>query len=199
VLLAGKQWALPGSTECSNSIACDEGRPANRQNRGLCDKGSAEERIANQLGDLSKRSPSTTAAGQPIMNSGAPARYVAAMVAADVPDDVSNIVEFWNLVEPQRLTDVVDVGANPIDSDPLPYRPMLAAGLCRVTGFEPQPEGLLELQSNQGPQERYLPYTVGDGGAHTLNICRGSGLTNRFEPNPAVMDVFEVLSSCTRK
>ena len=42
------------------------------------------------------------------------------MVAADVPDDVSNIVELWNLVEPQRLTDVVDVGANPIDSDPLP-------------------------------------------------------------------------------
>jgi FkbM family methyltransferase len=101
--------------------------------------------------------------------------------------------EFWNLVEPQRLTDVVDVGANLIDSEPLPYRAMLAAGLCRVTGFEPQPQALLELQSKQGPQERYLPYAVGDGGTHTLNICRGSGLTSLFEPNPAVLDLFEVL------
>jgi FkbM family methyltransferase len=110
------------------------------------------------------------------------------MVAAEIPAN-----EFWSLVQPQRLTEVVDVGANPIDSEPLPYKAMLAAGLCRVTGFEPQPEVLLELQSNQGPQELYLPYTVGDGGAHTLNICRGSGLTSLFEPNPAVLDVFEVL------
>jgi FkbM family methyltransferase len=115
------------------------------------------------------------------------------MVAADVPDD-----EFWKLVRPQRLTDVVDVGANPIDSEPLPYKAMLAARLCRVTGFEPQPEVLLDLQSNQGPFERYLPYTVGDGGAHTLNICRGSGLTSLFEPNPAVLDIFEVLKAHTQ-
>lgn len=110
------------------------------------------------------------------------------MAAADIPDN-----EFCSLVQPQRLTEVIDVGANPIDSEPLPYKAMLASGLCRVTGFEPQPEALLELQSNQGPHELYLPYTVGDGGAHTLNICRGSGLTSLFEPNPAVLDVFEVL------
>jgi FkbM family methyltransferase len=115
------------------------------------------------------------------------------MVAANSPDDASKIAEVWNLVEPQRLTDVVDVGANPIDREPLPYRPMLAAGLCRVTGFEPQSEALSELQRDQGPQERYLPYTVGDGGTHTLNICRGSGMTSLFEPNAAVLAVFEVL------
>ena len=120
------------------------------------------------------------------------------MVAADTPDDISKTVEFWNLVQPQRLTDVVDVGANPIGREPLPYKAMLAAELCRVTGFEPQPEALSELQRDQGPQERYLPYTVGDGGTHTLNICRGSGLTSLFEPNPAVLDVFEVLKLHTQ-
>jgi FkbM family methyltransferase len=120
-------------------------------------------------------------------------RYLDAMVAADTPDDLSKIAEFWNLVQPQRLTDVVDVGANPIDREPLPYKAMLAAGLCRVTGFEPQPEAVSELQRDQGPQERYLPYTVGDGGTHTLNICRGSGMTSLFEPNAAVLAVFEVL------
>ena len=99
---------------------------------------------------------------------------------------------FRDLLAPQRLTDVVDIGANPIDGAP-PYTPMLAAGLCRVTGFEPQPEALLELQTNKGPFERYLPYAVGDGGSHTLNICRASGMTSLFEPDPATLGLFEVL------
>ncbi len=42
------------------------------------------------------------------------------------------------LIKPERLTAVVDVGANPIDGVP-PYRPLLAKGLCTVVGFEPQP------------------------------------------------------------
>lgn len=99
---------------------------------------------------------------------------------------------FRDLLAPQRLTDVVDIGANPIDGAP-PYTPMLAAGLCRVTGFEPQPEALLELQTNKGSFERYLPYAVGDGGSHTLNICRASGMTSLFEPDPATLGLFEVL------
>ena len=112
------------------------------------------------------------------------------MVAADIPDGINRIVEFRNLLSPQRLTDVVDVGANPIEGEP-PYTPMLAAGLCRVTGFEPQEEALLELQTKKGPNERYLPYAVGDGDAHTLNICRASGMTSLLEPDPATLGLFE--------
>lgn len=96
------------------------------------------------------------------------------------------------LLSPQRLTDVVDVGANPIDGQP-PYSPMLAAGLCRVTGFEPQQDALLELQSLKGPYERYLPYAIGDGDEHTLNICRASGMTSLLDPDPATLGLFEVL------
>jgi FkbM family methyltransferase len=95
-----------------------------------------------------------------------------------------------NLLSPQRLTDVVDVGANPVDDEP-PYAPLLAAGLCRVTGFEPQPDALLELQRRQGPAENYLPYAVGDGGAHTLHVCDASGCTSLLEPDPAALDAFE--------
>lgn len=112
------------------------------------------------------------------------------MVAADIPDGINKIVEFRNLLSPQRLTGVVDVGANPIEGQP-PYSPMLAAGLCRVTGFEPQEEALLELQTKKGPNERYLPYAVGDGDAHTLNICRASGMTSLLEPDPATLGLFE--------
>ena len=33
----------------------------------------------------------------------------------------------YELLNPLRLTEVVDIGANPIDGDP-PYKPMLDAG-----------------------------------------------------------------------
>ena len=99
---------------------------------------------------------------------------------------------FWELLTPQRITEVVDIGANPIDGAP-PYQPMLAAGLCRVTGFEPQDEALAALQQRKGPNERYLPYAVGDGNTHTLNICRSSGMTSLFEPDPAALGLFDAL------
>lgn len=112
------------------------------------------------------------------------------MATADLPDGTGDIADFWKLLSPQRRTEVVDVGANPVDSEP-PYTPMLAAGLCRVTGFEPQHEPLHTLLRRAGPQERYLPYAVGDGKAHTLNVCRGSGMTSLFKPDTATLDVFE--------
>ena len=97
------------------------------------------------------------------------------------------------LLKPQRLTEIADIGANPIDGDP-PYKPLLEAGLCRVTGFEPQREALAELQRRKGTNERYLPYAVGDGGIHTLKVCRASGMTSLFEPDPATLALFEVLA-----
>jgi FkbM family methyltransferase len=96
------------------------------------------------------------------------------------------------LLSPERLTDVVDVGARLGDGEP-PYTPMLAAGLCRVTGFEPQDEALLELQAKKGPNERYLPYAVGDGETHTLNICRAKGMTSLLEPDTVTLGLFGVL------
>jgi len=98
----------------------------------------------------------------------------------------------FELLSPQRLTEVVDIGANPIDGQP-PYAAMLSAGICNVTGFEPQEEALLELQQKKGPNEQYLPYAVGDGGTHTLNICFASGMTSLLEPDPATLSVLEVL------
>jgi FkbM family methyltransferase len=99
---------------------------------------------------------------------------------------------FAEFLSPQRLTEVVDVGANLIDGEP-PYTRMLAAGLCRVTGFEPQEQALLELLQKKGPHEHYLPYAVGDGGTHKLNICVASGMTSLLEPDPTTLSLFDVL------
>ena len=90
----------------------------------------------------------------------------------------------------QHLTRVVDIGASPIDGVP-PYKGLLDAGLCHVTGFEPQPEQLARLQQTQGPNETYLPHVVGDGGEHSLQLCRSVGFTSLLEPDPASLALFE--------
>jgi len=97
-----------------------------------------------------------------------------------------------DILKPKRLTEVVDIGANPIDGEP-PYKPMLSAGLCKVTGFEPQESALEKLLTQKSKNERYLPYAIGDGEKHTLNICRASGMTSLFQPDSTMLDLFAVL------
>ncbi len=78
----------------------------------------------------------------------------------------------------EAVPSIVDVGANPLD-DP-PYKPLLELGLCRVHGFEPQPEAFSKLQTLKGDFESYTNAAVGDGEAHSLNIYQGSGLSSLF-------------------
>src|SRR6266571_2114563 len=65
-----------------------------------------------------------------------------------------------DLVRPDRLTSVVDIGANPIDGDP-PYKAMLQRRICRLIGFDPQPDALTRLNACKTDLETYLPYAVG--------------------------------------
>jgi len=95
------------------------------------------------------------------------------------------------ILAPARPTAIVDVGANPIDGDP-PYKAMLAAGLCEVTGFEPQADALARLEKAKGPRERYLPYALGDGSARTLHVCELEGMTSLLVPDPARLALFNL-------
>jgi FkbM family methyltransferase len=96
-----------------------------------------------------------------------------------------------------RLTHVVDIGANPIEGSP-PYKPLLDAQLCRVTGFEPQATALAELNLKKGANETYLPYAVGDGREHSLNLCAYSGWTSLFVPSAAALEVFSFFKNNAR-
>ena len=95
------------------------------------------------------------------------------------------------ILAPGRPTAIVDVGANPIDGDP-PYKAMLAAGLCEVTGFEPQEEALARLEKSKGPHERYLPYVLGNGTSRMLNVCELEGMTSLLVPNPEHLALFNL-------
>ncbi|MEW6449468.1 MAG: FkbM family methyltransferase [Pseudomonadota bacterium] len=97
------------------------------------------------------------------------------------------------LLRPQRLTAVVDVGANPIDGE-APYQPLLSKRVCTVTGFEPQPNGLAFLNQRKSDLETYLPYVIGDGSPQILHVTAMPGMTSLFEPNFPVLDWFNGFS-----
>ena len=101
------------------------------------------------------------------------------------------------LLSMSRLTHVVDIGANPIEGMP-PYKPLIDDQLCRITGFDPQPSAIMELNQKKGVNETYLPYAVGDGQEHTLNLCAYSGWTSTFVPSMAALEVFDFFKDNAR-
>ena len=105
--------------------------------------------------------------------------------------------EVYHLLKPERLTEVVDIGANPVDGEP-PYKGLLEFGLCRVTGFEPQSYALSKLNDHKTANETYLPHVIYDGEMHDLHICHGSGMTSLFEPDPAQFALFSQLAPLAR-
>ena len=88
-----------------------------------------------------------------------------------------------------RLSHIVDIGANPVDGAQ-PYSPMLAAGYCRLTGFEPHRQEHARLVARAGPYERYFPLAIGDGSPATLRICAYSGWSSLLEPDPKMLALF---------
>ncbi len=82
-------------------------------------------------------------------------------------------------LELQEPINIVDVGANPTGAK-APYRKLLQAGLCHVTGFEPQKEAYERLMQEKGPHETYFPHAIGDGKKHKLNLYQGSGFSSIF-------------------
>lgn len=81
---------------------------------------------------------------------------------------------------------VLDVGANPMHFD-TPYKALHDLGSVTVTGFDPQKDTLKQLQSDSPDQDRFLPYAIGDGAAHQLNIYQGSGLTSLLQIRRATL------------
>jgi FkbM family methyltransferase len=89
-------------------------------------------------------------------------------------------------LRPERPTAVVDIGANPVDGD-RPYKALLQKHLCRVIGFEPQPEALAALNAHKSACETYLPYVIGDGKPQTLRVCASDGMTSLLRPDAVVL------------
>ncbi len=99
------------------------------------------------------------------------------------PDRATALID---ILKPERLTRVVDVGANPLDETP--YKGLLSIGGCDVWGFEPQQEAFDKLMADKGAHEHYICAAVGDGKSAELKVCADSGFTSLLEPNPAFIE-----------
>ena len=104
------------------------------------------------------------------------------------------IPSFKALTDRRVRIKAINIGANANDGHAPPYAALLEAGDADVVGFEPNRAALAELDAQKGPCETYLPYAIGDGGRHTLNICFAPGMTSLLKPNPAVLKLFHAFS-----
>jgi FkbM family methyltransferase len=82
---------------------------------------------------------------------------------------------------------VSDIGSNPVEGDP-PYKCLIDANLCEVTGFEPQSETMAPLVGEEWLT--ILPWALGDGGEIEFKICAHSGWSSALEPSHATVSVF---------
>jgi len=82
---------------------------------------------------------------------------------------------------------IFDVGAMLVEQDR--YQPLVAAGLAKVTGLEPNPAEYAKLQGRQGPYS-YLPVFLGNGGPATFHLTRYPGCSSLMAPDAAVIDMF---------
>ncbi len=110
---------------------------------------------------------------------------------ADVVPTLSALREILDLSRP---TEVVDIGANPLDDVP-PYNPLLEAGLCHVTAFEPQTETMASVDS---PLVSKLPFVVGDGAPRVFKRCFHSGWSSTLTPSHKSLSVFSQFANHSR-
>ena len=97
--------------------------------------------------------------------------------------------QFCELFEDIPDIHIVDIGASPIEGQPI-YQSILDQGGYRLTGFEPSPVMYEELIKQPHPKMTFLPFAIGDGQASVLNICSAPGMTSLLEPDLELLSHF---------
>ena len=92
---------------------------------------------------------------------------------------------------------IVDVGAMAI-ADPDAYAPIAATLDCEVVGFEPLDEECEKRNQHARPGCVYLPYVVGDGSVQTFYETNAGMTSSLFEPNTALLEMFDNLEEHVR-
>ena len=91
-----------------------------------------------------------------------------------------------DLLTPERVTRIADVGANPVHVPA--YDNLRRLGACEVWSFEPLPEAVSTLQEACEPNEHVLPYAIGTGEADELKVCASQPLSSLYEPDAHTLD-----------
>ncbi|MGI5149721.1 FkbM family methyltransferase [Plantactinospora sp. CA-294935] len=94
--------------------------------------------------------------------------------------DAKRSAALVELLKPERLPRILDVGANPLGWDRPPYQTLVEQGLCELWGVEPQEDAYQKLLKTKRENEHYLPNAIGQGGAATLHIFRNDAFSSMY-------------------
>lgn len=90
--------------------------------------------------------------------------------------------------------EVLDLGALVVPGVPPPYFDLVGAGRARVTGFEPDLNGCVELNRYFGPPHRFYPQFVGNGQPAKFYQTNVPYTGSLFEPNLPLLEAFNDLA-----
>lgn len=85
------------------------------------------------------------------------------------------------------MIEIIDIGASPLEG-PAPYEHLVALGLARVTGFEPDPDAFAALKHDRN--HHWLPQAVADGRTRTFYRYKASVLNSLLPLRSDLSKVF---------
>ncbi len=107
-----------------------------------------------------------------------------------------NLMDFLGNDAPDIKT--VDVGAMYVDEQAGNVHKFVKRGKGSIIGFEPVQEECDKLNAKKLPGRTYLPYFIGNGEDATFHLCNAAMTSSLFEPNRALLDLFNNLGELTQ-
>lgn len=107
-----------------------------------------------------------------------------------------NLMDFLGNDAPDIKT--VDVGPMDVDEQSGIVRKFIKRDRGSVMGFEPVQEKCDRLNAKKTPGHTYLPYFIGNGEVATFHLCNAAMTSSLFEPNRALLDLFNNLGELTQ-
>jgi FkbM family methyltransferase len=104
--------------------------------------------------------------------------------------------DIWSIVGPHLREPIVVVDAGAMDGTfkTAPERMPETGGRYRTFGFEPLEDECALLNQWADSGSTFLPYALGDGTERTLHRCRYEPNSSLYEPDAALMGVFQGLA-----
>jgi len=100
---------------------------------------------------------------------------------------------FLDFLRERLAISVVDIGAASMGPGTDAYANLLSYPETMVCGFEPNAEACAARNAAAAPNQRYLPYFIGDGSARTFFVCENPLTSSLYEPDAALLARFQRL------
>ena len=105
--------------------------------------------------------------------------------------------ELAKIIGLENHIQVLDIGANPIDTSP-PYIGLYEEDMAHVVGFEPNKKAFEKLNEAKKENDVFFQTAVGDGSDTKYNICHAQGMSSNLDPDIEVIKRFQLYPEAAR-